>query len=211
MELVDSSTARIIAEGVAAFAEAATTKGAHDPDQMLRRLIREALFHVQRDRRHVAAVLLGLSPYGRAVAQTVLKLTGEADDQVASMSWSVLRRLGHVVERDEVAAVACAETRSGLRARGFLTTGLSRGRLNDGAADQLLDAARSSQTPSLQHAALFALGMSAHSHLAELCQDEPESSRRGAMWWRKIGSALHDDDVPTELLTQLPLLGNRAN
>ena len=113
------------------------------------------------------------------------------------MSWSLLRRLGHVVERDEVAEVACAEKRAGLRARGFLTTGLSRGGLNDEAADQLLDAARSAQTPSLQHAALFALGMSAHSHLVELCQDEPESSRRGALWWRKIGSALHDDDVPT--------------
>ena len=56
MELVDGSVARIIAEGVAAFAEASTTRVAHDPDQMLRRLIREGLFHVQRDRRHVAAV-----------------------------------------------------------------------------------------------------------------------------------------------------------
>ncbi len=211
MELVDSGVARIIAEGVAAFAEAATTRGSNDPDQMLRRLIREALFHVQRDRRHVAAVLLGLSPYGRAVAQTVLKLTGEADDQVASLSWSLLRRLGHVVERDEVAEVACAETRSGLRARGFVTTGLSRGRLNDDAADLLLGEARSSQAPSLQHAALFALGMSAHSNLAELCEVEPEENRRGALWWRTIGSSLHDDDVPSAVLSELPVRGSSAS
>ncbi len=155
MELVDSGLARIVAEGVAAYSEAATTtRIANDPDQMLRRLVREGLFHVQRDRRHLAAVLLGLSPYAGAVAQSVLRLTGEADEQVASMSWSLLRRMGHVVDRDEVAEVACGEQRTGLRARGFVTTGLSRGQLGDASADQLLKAAQSPGPPSLQHAAL---------------------------------------------------------
>jgi hypothetical protein len=203
MELVDPGLARIVAEAVATYAEAATTPIAHDPDLMLRRLIREALFHVQRDRRHLAAVLLGLSPYGRAVAQSILRLTREDDPQVASLSWSLLRRLGHVVERDEVAEMACGEARTELRARGFVTTGLSRGKLNDDAADLLLETARSSPTRSLQHAALFALGMADHSHLTALCEVEPERSRRGAIWWRTIGSSLHDDDVPTRVLARL--------
>jgi hypothetical protein len=212
MELVDPGLAQIVAEAVATSAETATTPIAHDPDLMLRRLIREALFHVQRDRRHIAAALLGLSPYGRAVAQSVLRLTREADEQVASLSWSLLRRLGHVVERDEVAEVACGEARTGLRARGFVTTGLSRGELNDGAADLLLEDARSSPTPSLQHAAVFALGMADHSHLVALCEVEPENgSRSAAQWWRTIGSALHDDDVPTDVLGQVPDLGSSAN
>ncbi len=197
LELVDGGLARIIAEAVAAYAEAATTRIAHDPDQMLRRLVREGLFHVQRDRRNLAAVLLGLSPYGRAVAQSVLRLTQEADEQVASLSWSLLRRMGHVVERDAVAEVACGELRVGLRARGFVTTGLCRGDLNSHAADQLLDAARSAERPSLQHAALFALGMADHSHLVALTAAESTTSRQGARWWRTLGSALHDDDVPS--------------
>jgi hypothetical protein len=211
MELVDPSVARVVAEGVAAYAEAATRRDAHDPDVMLRRLVREALFHVQRDRRHIAAVLVGLSPYGRGVATSVLALTQEADEQVASLCWSLLRRLGHVVERDEVAAVACAETRAGLRARGFVTTGLSRGKLNDEAADLLVEEARAASTPSLQHAALFALGMADHSHLGMLCEVAPEHPRRGALWWRTIGPSLHDDDVPSEELARLQGRGNIAN
>lgn len=210
MELVDSALARIIAEGVAAYAEAATSGGSHDPDQMLRRLVREGLFHVQRDRRNLAAVLLGLSPYGRAVAQTVLQLTKEADVQVASMCWSLLRRMGHVVDRDEVAELACAEKRTGLRARGFVTTGLSRGTLDDEAADLLLEEARSPETPSLQHAALFALGMANHSHLLRLSELEDER-RRSAEWWRKLGPSLHDEDVPAAARRQTPGLGSKAN
>jgi hypothetical protein len=208
MELVDGALARMLAESVAAYAEAARTRIAHDPDRMLRRLVREALFHVQRDRRHLAAVLIGLSPYGRAVAQSVLRLTREADPQVASLSWSLLRRLGHVIERDEVAEVACGEARTGLRARGFVTTGLSRGELNDAAADLLLEDARTSEAPSLQHAALFALGMADHSHLVKLSEDD---GRGAARWWRTIGSALHDEDVPYDGLGQLPDLGSSAN
>jgi hypothetical protein len=208
MELVDGALARTLAESVAAHAEAATTRTAHDPDRMLRRLIREALFHVQRDRRHLAAVLIGLSPYGPAVAQSVLRLTREADPRVASMSWSLLRRTGHAIERDEVAEVACGEGRTGLRARGYVTTGLSRGQLNDAAADLLLEDARRSEAPSLQHAALFALGMADHSHLVRLSE---EDNRGAARWWRTIGSALHDEDVPYDGLGQPPDLGSSAN
>ncbi len=175
MELVDNGLARIIAEGVAAYAEAGTTRVAHDPDQMLRRLVREGLFHVQRERRNLAAVMLGLSPYGPAVAQSVLNLTKEADEQLASLCWSLLRRMGHVVARDEVAAIACNEARTGLQARGFVTAGLSHGALGDDTADQLFEAARSGKTPSLQHAALFALGMANHPHLVALS----ESRARG--------------------------------
>ena len=64
-------------------------------------------------------------------------------------------------------------------------------------ADLLLEQAQSPQAPSLQHAALFALGMADHSHLVALSEVEPEDSRRKAQWWRTIGPALHDDDVPS--------------
>lgn len=199
LELVDGPLAQIIAEGVAAYAEASTTRSSHNHDRMLRRLVREGLFHLQRERRHMAAVLLGLSPYGSSVAKAVLTLTHEADQQVASLSWSLLRRMGHLVERDEVASVACVEKRVGLRAHGFVTTGLSRGSLNDETADLLLEATRFAQQRPLQHAALFALGMANHSHLAELCENEPAKTQRGAQWWRSLGSSLHDDDVPSDV------------
>ncbi len=212
MELVDPGLARIIAEGVAAYAEAATTRVAHDPDQMLRRLVREGLFHVQRERRHLAAVLLGLSPYGRAVAQSVLSLTKESDEQLASLCWSLLRRMGHVIERDEVAAIACNETRTGLQARGFVTAGLvprlAQRRHRRPAVEPPPARARPprSSTPRCSRSAWPTTRTWSRS-----ARSEPELSRRGALWWRTIGSSLHDDDVPPEAARQAGLRGSSAS
>lgn len=196
LELVPPELGRAISEGIAAYAEAATRRAAHDPDQMLRRLLREALFHAQRERRHSAAMLLSVSPYGPSVAAAVLELTTDADDLVASMCWSLLRRMGQVLDRGQVTRAAARETRTGLRARAFVTLGLTRGPLDLEGADLLLDTALSPATNGLRHASIFALGMAEHDHLDRLTSHDSATCRRAALWWRGIGSSLHDDDVP---------------
>ena len=190
-ELVSHDDARSCVEAIATYAEAMAQRAAHDPDQMLRRLIRESLFHAHRERRNLAASTIAISPYAGPVADAVLKLVHD-DQTLATMSWSMLRRFGHVLERERVSQVALTETREGLRARGLVTLGLVQGPLESACADRLLAQALDAPSPSLEHAAVFALGMSGHSHLETLAVKGSPRQQRAAAWWRKVGPAIHD-------------------
>jgi hypothetical protein len=194
LELVPRDLARAVSEAVATYAEAATRRAAYDPDQMLRRLVRESLFHVQQERRHLASVLLAVSPYGEHVARAILDLASDPDDLVAAMSWSVLRRLGHVLDRKRVTDALVNEARDGIRARGLLTLGLTSGPLEDDAGDMMMATAKETSSDALRHAAVFALGMTDQERLRVLAADQPELARPVG-WWRALGPALHDVDV----------------
>ena len=159
---------------------------------MLRRLVREALFHVHRDRRRLAAIVLAASPYARAIAEASLVVVRDSDEATAGLTSSLLRRLGHVLARAEVSEMALSEGRKSLRASAFVTVGLSRGTLPEQMADHLCQTARTSSGTRLGHAATFALGMSGHPHLkAMAAQKGPSQS--AARWWTSVGPALHDD------------------
>jgi len=193
-ELVSRELARAVSEGIATFAEAATRRAAYDPDQMLRRLVRECLFHVQRERRHLAAVLLAVSPYGEPVARAILDLTSDSDELVAAMSWSALRRMGHLLDRRRVADAVAREQRDGIRARGLVTLGLTAGPVHDDALELMVKTARQAETNALRHAAVFALGMTDHERLRTLAEDAPELARPIG-WWCALGPVIHDSDV----------------
>lgn len=193
-EVVPKDLGRAVSEGVASFAEATTDRAAHDPDLMLRRLVREALFHVHRERRHQAAVLLGVSPYGRGAVRAILKLTRDPDDLVATMSWALLERMGHLLRREELADHVFDESRPEIRARGVVALGLAAGSVDDAVADELKNVASTVPPGATRHAAVFALGMMGHDHLVSL--QRVEDHARPAGWWRALGSAIHDDDVP---------------
>lgn len=194
-EIGDADLCRIVAEGVATFAEAALGRTAHDPDLMLRRLVREALFHTQRERRHLAAVSLSLSPYARAVGRALLDLTTDPDQQVAAMAWSVLRRLGHVVDRETVATAALRERRDELRPRALLTLGLCHGPLREGDAAALAQSACDpGSSAEERHAAVFALGMAGHPCLEQAATSHSPMAP-AARWWLRSGPSLHDGDV----------------
>ncbi len=193
-ELLPSDQAHHAAEGVASHAEQVMHRAAHEPDQMLRKLVRESLFHVQRSRRHVAASLLGASPYAPPVAQAVLRLTADRNEMVSSMSWSMLRRLSHVLDCSEVAR-GINERRDRPRARALVTLGLSCGPLPDNVADAALLTATTSTDPTLRHAATFALGMAGHPHLHAVANHDVDETARAGQWWLETGSALHDADA----------------
>jgi len=193
-ELVPRDFARAISEGVATFAEAATRRAAYDPDQMLRRLVRESLFHVQRERRHLASVLLSVSPYGEHVARAILDLASDADDLVAGMCWSVLRRMGHLLDARRVVGAIANEGREEIRAMSLVTLGLVAGPVEEDVARMMVTTAKTASSDALRHAAVFALGMTDHERLRALAADEPTFAGPVG-WWRSLGPAIHDDDV----------------
>lgn len=53
--------------------------GAYDEDRMLVRLIREAMFHRDSERRHLAALLMSASPFREVVTDGLLDLLGRGD------------------------------------------------------------------------------------------------------------------------------------
>ncbi len=91
---------------------------------MLRRLLRESLFHAHKARRHHAAQLLSFSPYRRAVARRCHSLAGGSNDFLAARAWAVLMRVGLAGRRSEVLLRAMSDGRPTLRARALVNIGL---------------------------------------------------------------------------------------
>ncbi len=76
-DLVASKAERFSEDLAAAARARAPQDPTYDEDQMLTRLIREALFHRDSERRHLAALLIASSPFGSAVTdELLLRLAG---------------------------------------------------------------------------------------------------------------------------------------
>ncbi|MCR6030611.1 hypothetical protein GGQ22_04040 [Nocardioides sp. zg-579] len=191
-----AQTVAIVAE-LAATAQAQTpTQHSREPDPMLRRLLREALLHVHKARRHHAALVIAASPYAPAVAEQCLRLTGHPNDLLAARAWTVLMRVGHGGREDKVIRRARTEERPTIRTRALLNVGMARGGLANEDAVALADAVVTQQRPAERQATLFALGMQGATELKTLAEHENADLRRAAAWWRERGPAIHDADVP---------------
>ena len=193
-ELVPQDVARSVAETVAGRAEAAHQRAAHDPDQMLRKLVREGLFHAGRDRRYLAASMISVSPYAAGASRALLDLTGDRNHLVASRAWAMLGRFSHSVDRKELGSSAVAQ-RSSMRARAYQTLGLVDGTIEDDVADRLLHDATDAPDRTLRHSATFALGMAGHPHLQTVAAHHEPAVRDAGRWWSAMGPAVVDDDT----------------
>ncbi|GGO71400.1 hypothetical protein [Nocardioides deserti] len=188
-------TVAIVAE-LAATAQAQTpTQHSREPDPMLRRLLREALLHVHKPRRHHAALVIAASPYAPAVAEQCLRLTGHPNDLLAARAWTVLMRIGHGGREDKVVRRARTEERPTLRARALVNVGMACAGLPEEDATALADAVTTQQRPADRHATLFALGMQGATELKALAEHDQQDIRRGASWWLERGPAIHDADA----------------
>lgn len=193
-ELVRSQQAAAVVADVAAAVQADETdvrRHAED-DLMLRRLLRESLFHAHKARRHHAAQLLAASPYRRAVARRCHSLAGGSNDFIAARAWTVLMRVGHAGRRSELVLRAMSDGRPTLRARALINLGLEETPLTDGEAQALLNSVSADERGSVRHGVVFALGMSGSPLLDKLTHHENEEFNSSARWWQKLGPAIHE-------------------
>ncbi|NPC95835.1 hypothetical protein [Nocardioides sp. zg-DK7169] len=191
-ELVPAATARQLASRIA---DRAQSTGPHalrdDPDLMLRRLVREALFHLVKARRRHAANLLGASAYSRALAPLVLELAGGADEFLASRAWSLLSSLDCSAIRDRVRVIALDRRRPWVQGRALTQLGRDRHPLSDADAETVTGFL-ASEHAELRYAAMFALGMSGADHVLPLTTHPDAQVANAAQWWLRTGPALHD-------------------
>lgn len=189
-ELV-SHKAQPLAEALAEQARrAAPQEPAYDRDLMLSRLLREALFHRDSERRHLAALLVSASPFAAGTADALLALMGEESfpTWVRSRAATLVRYIGEDVHRmrmlgfvdhpvDEIAA----SISQGL---GHLTfTPLS---------DQALRNSLGREWSTRERAKMYALGMTGSPGLQAMVRASgvPDWQRSAARWWISQGSAI---------------------
>lgn len=193
-ELVPTARAASVVADLAPAIQAATPSHLpQEPDLMLRRLLREALLHSHKPRRHHAALMIGASPYAPAAARHLLELAADANDLMAARAWTVLMRLGDGGRRDRVAELAVSEQRPTIRARALVNAGLGGPLTPDQsrAISERYDAQRSLE----RHATLFALGMAGAPEITLLAGHEDPDTQRAATWWLEQGPAIHDRDA----------------
>lgn len=184
-----TSGAQIALEIAAAAAAAAPGDAPYDVDPLLARLVREALFHHQTERRHLASVLVEASPFATAVADQVVALLAAVDAgplryRAAALTCYVTgeshrMRLHRFVD-DPQASVAIFATYALGRLRYAVTTDLA---LRRGLPTE--------STPTAQ-ARLHALGMTGSPALSALASRSggEEWQRRAAEWWLAGGPAI---------------------
>jgi hypothetical protein len=193
-ELVLPQQAAVFVAETAAAVQAEGSEPGHrpEPDLMLRRLLREALFHVHHPRRHHAALLLAASPYRRAVSRQLQEAASSPHSFLAARAWATLMRVGWSGRRDDLLLSATSEHRPSLRARALVNVGLDPLVLSSEEARALVESVPPTAGPSVRDGLLFALGMSGGAHLAELAAHESEDFRRAAQWWQAQGTAIHE-------------------
>jgi hypothetical protein len=196
-EIIPSDQARTITREMSATVQAAAPAPfGLEPDPMLERLLREALFHANKQRRFHAAVLLATSPYARAIADACRELALCPNETVAARAWTLLGRIGPETGSVSATHLALAEPRPTVRARALLNVGVSRERLGAAEADGLVDLATSTDSPDVAHAASFALGMQGARQLQELAARNDHPSGAAAGWWLRAGPAIWDGPSP---------------
>ncbi len=191
-EVLPEATTRKVAARVAKATQEATPPPYRiEPDMMLQRLVREALFHGHQERRHQAAVLLSVSPYRAGLAATLTKTVDIADDSVANRAAMLLRHLATEQQREDLRRWARDCSRRQVRGVAVLTLGRLPAGLHDGDVPATLQALQEGGRAT-QRAALYALGMSGSNAVKELVDCDNEAHRTAALWWTRTGTALHE-------------------
>jgi hypothetical protein len=163
---------------------------AYDEDLMLPRLIREALFHRDSERRHLAALVIASSPFGPAVTdELLLRLAVDRSaDWIRSRLSTLVRYLSDDTHRMRM--LALAEDASDEVATPVVQ-GL--GHLSYSAmSDQAIRNSLGSEWSRRERAKMYALGMSDSPGLISIVKSSSAVAwqQAAARWWLAQGPAV---------------------
>jgi hypothetical protein len=190
-EAVDPETARGMSEELAEAARSrAPGDPAYDENRMLVRLVREAIFHRDSERRHLASLLIASSPFACPLTEGLLQLLGtrrvsapvrrRAATLVRYLGEDThrLRMLGLVDDPDEAVGAVLVQGVGHLPYTPF--------------SDQIIRASLGEQPSSLERGKMYALGMSGSPGLHGIVRSStaPPWQRAAAGWWIRQGPAL---------------------
>ena len=159
-----------------------------EPDQMLERLVREALFHVDGRRRELAGRLVAATPYGPVLATHVVALTDDPRELLATRAWELVHVLGHGDAHRSVVTRALDDT-APHRTEALLALGLSDVPLTPREARAV--AAVAAQSPDLRYAATLALALASPDSLPAL-RGLDAVTDRALDWWHRAGPQVVD-------------------
>ncbi|MGA9747415.1 MAG: hypothetical protein WBQ50_08175 [Nocardioides sp.] len=171
-------------------------------DRMLSRLVREALFHRDSERRHLASLLIASSPFGRAVTDCLLMALRDAAQpppmrsRIATLARYLsdethrLRMIGLLDDGSEDVVTPIAQ---GIGHMPYSAM-----------SDQVLRSTLGRELTTSARGKMYALGMSGSPGLATIASSEgpPGWQREAAAWWRERGPAIRPDAAPTRPRTE---------
>jgi hypothetical protein len=179
-ELVKPENARHVSQRLAERVENEIGPGiALDPDPMLRRLIRETLFHVSHERRHQAATLLAVSPYRGVLADNLLSVAVNSEETTSVLTTTALFHLADRRHRAAMLRLGLEDTRSAVRLTSLLSVAQVAHHLTDSEEARLEESM--GQDPRIDRALLYVLGMAGASCLSGMAAQGQHADT--ARWW----------------------------
>lgn len=167
-----------------------------EQDRMLAGLLREALFHVHRERRHLAADVLASSPYASAIGSACLQVAPELQEDLSEHLWRLASCTPPATAPPQVLETALAHPQPTIRILALRVLAQSAGHVDPETADHLHGATLRSTTQVTQREHLRALAMRAPAHLDRLTGTAGAIDlQRAVGWWKHLGGAIRDSDT----------------
>jgi hypothetical protein len=181
-EIRDAHRARAVS---AKIADAAQNNTSIDylvgQDQMLHRLVRETLFHVDHCRRNQAALLLAASPYRSQLGDPLLALAARHHQSTAVVATSALFQIADPGQRATLLEAGLSDRAPAVRTAALMSLGQVVGQVDAAEGGRLRDVLTQPGPAPLKAAALHVLGMGSAECLGELAAEGPNAE--AAKWW----------------------------
>ena len=205
-DLTDKDVSRRISRQVATQVQTMTPAVyTAEPDQLLQRLVREALFHVSTNRRRLATYTLGMSPYAPAVADCLVSLTSAEMEMLRERAWEAVWLLGHGSRRADIVSLVGTD-HAWTQRRALISLARSPQRLTT-VEQERIKAATRHESGSVRRAALYATGLQAPHHLPNPLETRKSPDAAVVTWWRRVGPAIRDGDgLGTQVRRPAPVL-----